>query len=364
MVEFFYEYGLFSLKTLTLVVLAGALLTYTIAALSHPASPAKYELEIVKLNDRYREDRDALQVAFLDETSADFSRKQKKTEEKAKRKADKKSLKRKGGKNPGTDACLLKGSREMKHVFVLDFNGDVQASAVENLRHEVTALLAIATENDEVVVRLESGGGMVHSYGLAASQLSRITERKVHLTVCVDKIAASGGYLMACVADRICAAPFAIVGSIGVVAQLPNFSRLLEKHEVDFELLTAGRHKRTLTMLGKNTEEGRRKCQADLNTTHNLFKSFVSSKRPGLDIENAATGEIWYGTQAKELHLVDEVGTSDDYLANLIGESEVLELHYKKRKSLQERVMFSLEATSERVLSNLWHRASYERFYG
>lgn len=363
MADFFLDYGLFALKTFTFVILVGALLTFLIAAVSRPGPPPRHHLEIIKLNDCLRDDKEALQSALLDDTAADFAHKQKKTEDKSKRKADKKALKKGKKKKPAVTELLDKDQPEKKHVFVLDFDGDVQASAVDSLRQEITAILSVATEKDEVVVRLESGGGMVHSYGLGASQLSRIVASKVPLTICVDKVAASGGYMMACVADRIYAAPFAVLGSIGVVAQMPNFNRLLKKHDVDIELLTAGEHKRTLTVLGENTKAGREKFQSDLEMTHGLFKDFVSDKRPQLDMDQIATGEIWYGTKAKDLHLIDELGTSDEYLISLCDNAELLEIHFKERKSIQERVLSSVEAASERVLHRLWQKATAETFH-
>lgn len=226
-----------------------------------------------------------------------------------------------------------------KRVFVLNFAGDLQASGVAALRHEVTALLSRVQSDDEVVVRLESAGGMVHGYGLAASQLDRIVQAGTRLTVCVDKVAASGGYLMACVADRILAAPFAVLGSIGVMAQIPNIHRLLKRHDIDVELLTAGQYKRTLTMLGENTDAGRDKFQRDLDTTHALFKQYVAERRPDLDIEAAATGEIWLGTRALAMGLVDAIETSDEYLAARAAEgAAVYELSYRYRQSWRQRL--------------------------
>lgn len=356
--EFFFNYGLFALKAFTVMVLLGALIAFVIAGISKPHPHSRHLLQITKWNDRLKDDKYALEDALLDETAADFAHKQKKSEEKAKRKAEKKALKRGKKRGQAPAEVLAKDQPERKHVFVLDFDGDLQASAVEHLRKEITAVLSVATESDEVVVRLESGGGMVHSYGLAASQLARFKSRKVPLTICVDKVAASGGYMMACVADRLLAAPFSVIGSIGVVAQLPNFNKLLKKHDVDFEMLTAGKHKRTLTILGENTEEGRQKFQDDLEDTHLLFKEFVQEQRPTLDIEKVATGEVWLGTRAKDVGLVDELTTSDDYLTALCDQAEVLEVHVKERKSFQERVMESVELATERTLSRLWHRAT------
>ncbi|EPY2899166.1 protease SohB, partial [Cronobacter sakazakii] len=204
--------------------------------------------------------------------------------------------------------------------------------------------------------RLESPGGVVHGYGLAASQLQRLRERQIPLTIAVDKVAASGGYMMACVANNIVAAPFAIIGSIGVVAQIPNFNRLLKRNDIDIELHTAGQYKRTLTLLGENTEEGREKFREDLNETHHLFKEFVHSMRPSLDIEAVATGEHWYGVQAKEKGLVDEISTSDDLIIARMAEREVVSLRYMQRKRLMDRFTGSAAQSLDRLLLRWWQR--------
>jgi serine protease SohB len=225
-----------------------------------------------------------------------------------------------------------------RRLFVCDFDGDLRAEAVASLRREISAVLSVATPEDEVMVVLESGGGTIHGYGLAASQLQRLRDRNIELTVAVDKIAASGGYMMACVANRILAAPFAIIGSIGVVAQLPNFNRLLRKHDIDFELVTAGKYKRTLTMFGENTEAGRDKFQADIDEAHALFKSFVAQHRPALDIERVGTGEYWFGTRALQLGLVDELATSDAYLMEAARTRDVYRIRFARSRSLMEKM--------------------------
>ncbi|HXF08281.1 MAG TPA: protease SohB [Candidatus Acidoferrales bacterium] len=226
-----------------------------------------------------------------------------------------------------------------RRIFVLNFHGDLQASATTSLREEISALLQVADSRDEVVVRLESSGGLVHAYGLAASQLQRLRDRGLTLTICVDKIAASGGYMMACVGQRIVAAPFAIIGSIGVVAQLPNLHRLLQRRDVDIELHTAGEFKRTLTVLGENTPEGREKFRQELDETHALFKQFVRQHRNRLDIDRVATGEHWYGTQALELRLVDEIATSDDYLLRQLDQAQIYRLQYRRPQPATRRLV-------------------------
>ena len=230
------------------------------------------------------------------------------------------------------------GRPSRRNVFVIDFDGDIRASAVTALREEVTAVLGIAGEEDEVVVRLESPGGTVHGYGLAASQLARLRARNVALTVCVDKIAASGGYLMACVASRIVAAPFAILGSIGVVAAVPNAHRALTRLGLDYTDVTAGEHKRTVSFFAPLREEGLAKLQSQVEETHDLFKSFVHEMRPSLDVDRVATGEHWHGTRALELGLIDELGTSDDWLLLKADVARVFEVRSDAGRSMRARL--------------------------
>ena len=226
-----------------------------------------------------------------------------------------------------------------KKIFVLNFKGDIKASDVSSLREEITALLTVADKQDEVVALIESAGGTVHGYGLAASQLHRIRDKGIFLTVAVDKVAASGGYMMACVANKIIAAPFAIVGSIGVLAQIPNFYRLLKKFDIDFEQLSAGEYKRSLTLFGENTDKDREKLQEELDDTHNLFKDFVKENREQVEIDKIATGEHWYGKRALEYKLVDELRTSDDYLSTAAANADIFEIKYARRKQLAEKII-------------------------
>ena len=226
-----------------------------------------------------------------------------------------------------------------KKVYVIDFKGDMAASAVEHLREEITLILATAKAGrDRVILRLESPGGMVHGYGLAAAQLVRLRDAGFHLTICVDKVAASGGYMMACIGNEIISAPFAVLGSIGVVAQVPNFNRLLKEHNVDFELYTAGQYKRTVTMFGENTEEGKAKFEEELQQTHILFKHFVEKYRPQLNVEKVATGEHWYGKDASELNLVDKLETSDEYLLSLLTQYDVYLIQTRSKPTLGEKL--------------------------
>lgn len=348
MAEFFFDFGLFAAKAFALFLLGGVLLAVVGALVarlfSHSRQFEPGQLEIVRVNERFESEREVIEEALVPAGAEKAFDKARRTEKKRKEKL-------------ARGAASSGAAIQRRRVFVLDFDGDLTASAVENLRRELTVVLSSARASDEVVVRLESGGGLVHSYGLGASQLERVKAHGVRLTVCVDRVAASGGYMMACVADRLLCAPFAVLGSIGVVAQLPNFHRLLKKHDVDVELFTAGQYKRTVTVFGENTEEGRAKFRNDLDETHALFKEFVAEQRPSVDIEKVSTGEIWLGRRALGVHLVDELITSDEYLATASQNAEVLEVKYRRKHSLQERVFSSLEAAVDRSLLRWWSRA-------
>jgi serine protease SohB len=241
-------------------------------------------------------------------------------------------------------------------VFVLDFKGDLFATAVRNLREEVSAITTVAGQRDEVVIRLESAGGAVPHYGLAAAQLLRLRDKAIKVTVCIDRIAASGGYMMACVADKIVAAPFAIIGSIGVVAQVPNLHRLLEKHDVDFQEMTAGEFKRTVSVFGEITEKGRKKFQEELEDTHLLFKEFVKAQRPKLDLDKVSTGEHWLARRGLDLQLVDELRTSDEYLAGRAAEANLYAVAFERPRSLRERLGRAVAQTIDRSVSSLLTR--------
>lgn len=238
-----------------------------------------------------------------------------------------------------------------KRVFYLTFNGDISATESEALREKITAILSVATDQDEVLISIESSGGMVHAYGLCASQLTRIRNKNIRLTATIDKIAASGGYLMASVAEHIIAAPFAIVGSIGVVAQLPNFHRLLKEHRIDYELITAGEYKRTLTMFGENTPKARQKLQEEIDQTHQLFKQFVVQHRPKLNIDKVATGEFWWGTDALQLNLIDQITTSDDYLWQISQNADVYEVNFQHQRSLLQKLTQSMSKVKAQLFA-------------
>ncbi len=324
--QFIAEYGLFLAKVVTIVVAVLVLVGVAVALSSRHRKAESGHLEVNSLNRKYEEMSDTLADSLLSKEELKQKHKQEKKRRKEEQKKHKKDLKE--GKT---------GAKK-KRLFVLDFEGDIHASAVDHLREEISAILMLAVPGDEIVVRLESGGGVVHGYGLAASQLQRIRDRDISLTVAVDKVAASGGYLMACVADKLVAAPFSIIGSIGVLAQIPNFNRLLKKHDVDFEQLYAGEYKRTLTLFGENTDKGREKMQQELEEVHQLFKAFIKRQRTGLDVAKVATGEHWLGSRALELGLVDELCTSDDYLMSARETADIVEVRFVSKQSLKEKL--------------------------
>ncbi|MDA8703617.1 protease SohB [Pseudomonadales bacterium] len=367
--DFLFEYLMFLGQVVTLVV-AFLIIASSLAGFSGRQHGDQGHLVIRKLNERVRELRFTMENHLL---TADEAKRQHKSESKSEKaeakkaaKAAKLAAKQKldvkksavadehGDTDTGTEgqgvaevAPKLEGQKD--RTFVIHFDGDTAASGVDFLSVEISAVLTMAGANDEVVICLESPGGMVHSYGLAASQMMRIRNKGIPLTAIVDRVAASGGYLMAAVANKILAAPFAVIGSIGVVAQIPNLHRLLKKNDVDVEVLTAGKYKRTLTLLGENTDEGREKFREELEDVHALFQEFVAENRPELDIEAVATGEAWYGKRALELNLVDGLATSDEYLIELCETRDVFEVTWEETKKPIDRVLDKFNGMLDRV---------------
>ncbi|MES2626989.1 MAG: protease SohB [Pseudomonadota bacterium] len=339
--EFLTEYGLFLAKTLTLVLAVVFLLIVIVANASRHKGDSKHkgELHVTKINDELERLRDDLRHEVLDDETLKAMAKADKKQEKADKKAHKRALKE-NAPEP-----------EPKRIYVLEFDGDTDASEVEGLRHTITAVLEVARpELDTVMLKLESPGGLVHAYGLAASQLARLRKHKIHLTICVDKVAASGGYMMACIADNLIAAPFAYIGSIGVLVQLPNVHRLLKDNKVDFEMITAGEYKRTLTTFGENTEKDREKVQEEVDEMHQLFKNFIHEYRPALDLSAVATGEVWSGTQALAKGLIDVVDTSDEWIATQCQDADVYEVVWEQKRKITDRLSALLEGSLTAVL--------------
>lgn len=405
--EFLAEYGVFLAKAVTIVIAIIAVIGAIANLGSKGKKPSEGHIEINNLTEEIEQVKEGMLEEVLSEEEYKSLQKEKKKQEKEKAKAEKKRLKQEKNKQKqasdskgasettqneakelekssektsqqepsSDDNAKLSSSREEEtndeqdseqnsgRLFVIDFDGDVEASAVDNLREEITAIISAAEPNDRVLVRLESPGGMVHAYGLAASQLSRIKAANLSLVIAVDQVAASGGYMMACVADHIIAAPFAVVGSIGVVAELPNFHRLLRHNKVDYEQHTAGEYKRTLTMFSENTDAAREKFKKELEETHDLFKQFIIDNRPSLDIDKVATGEHWYGTQALTLGLIDSIQTSDDFIVNAAKESDVFEVSYEVKKPLADRLSFSINSALEKAIMSVWKRSIESRLF-
>lgn len=344
MLDFFVQYGLFLLQAITIVVAIVLTVAGIIAASSKSNKVEVGQVSIKSLNEKFDDMKDILEESLLTDDEYKALEKAEKKKKKAEKKAKQKPA-------------------EKKRVFVLDFDGDIKASAVDSLREEITALLLVAKASDEVVVKIESGGGMVHAYGFAASQLHRIKNHGLKLTVCVDMVAASGGYMMACIGDKILAAPFAVMGSIGVVAQLPNFHRLLKNNNVDYETFTAGEFKRTVTMFGENTEKGKEKFVDELEDTHLLFKQFVSENRSVVDLDVVATGEAWFGIRALENKLVDELITSDEYLLALSKTCNVFAIGFEEKKSLPEKLGLAAQSGIVGAFDKIITSSNNSRFF-
>lgn len=335
--DFLAEYGLFLAKTVTVVVAILVIMAAAVANTMKQKKEGKGKIVVTHLNKEIENFRDEISEVVEDEQTLKLAAK-----------ADKKKVKQE--KKNRKKAKGSEGS-EGKRVYVIDFDGDPKASQVDELRLTITAVLTMVREGkDEILLRLESPGGMVHAYGLAASQLLRIRSRNIPLTICVDKVAASGGYMMACVASKLVAAPFAYIGSIGVLMQLPNFNRLLRDKHVDYEMITAGEYKRTLTMFGENTEKGRQKMAEEVQEVHQLFKDFISESRPDMDINKLATGETWQGSRAKKLGLVDDISTSDELIVIACESADVYQVAYEKKRKITDKLGGVLESAMDNTM--------------
>tara|TARA_B100000686_G_scaffold165333_1_gene173003 strand:- start:164 stop:1186 length:1023 start_codon:yes stop_codon:yes gene_type:complete len=337
--EFLTDYGIFLLKVIT-VALAITLPLLFIIGSSKSKNPPKGSLVVKNLSKKFEDMGSSVRSAQLN------------PKELKKYNKELQKNKKQDNKKPSKEDS----------VYVLNFNGDIQASEVTKLKHEINAILLSDTKCKEVVIKVESGGGSAYAYGLCAAELKRLVDNKIKLTVCIDKVAASGGYLMSCVASKIIAAPWAIVGSIGVIAQLPNFHRLLKKNSIDFEMHTAGEFKRTLTTLGENTEAGRKKFKSELEDLHFIFKDFVKEQRPQVDTKIVATGEVWQGEKAIEVGLIDALGTSDDYLVGLSKKLKLFEIEYVEKKNLSEKFAFSTQLIIEKSILKFYDIVNRDRF--
>lgn len=343
--EFLANWSLFAVKLVTVLVfvflLVSLLISLAMQAKAHNEDDKdKIKFKFTNLFNFYKDNVDKLDAA-IDEFDESKSDKEKKAYLKQKAKA----LKTAPEKLREEKAERIKKAEEQgefcpEHLYVIDFDGDARASQVDELTSKVNLILAKATDKDEVIIKLTSPGGVVNGYGLCASQLERIRNKGINLVACVDTVAASGGYMMACVASKIVAAPFSYVGSIGVVAQIPNFNKVLKNHDVEYEQVTAGKYKRTLTMFGENTPEARDKFKQEITLIHNRFKAIVAKYRTKLDIENIATGEYWLAEDAKELNLVDQISTFDEYLQNRLDFTKVcaikISIDKDEKKSLKD----------------------------
>lgn len=333
----------FGLKAL-IVVIAFAICVKIIRKMS-PASSDKKKLKVENLKKKYKKYQDQ----FYYETLNKKELKTYLTEKKIK--SPKSSWKEWLFSKSGSPEKLLK-SKKTPTLFVLSFEGDIMATEVKNLREEISIVLNVAKPEDEVLLLLESRGGSVSDYGLAANQLQRIRDHKIPLKVCVDRVAGSGGYLMACVANEILAAPFAFIGSIGVLTGIPNIHELLKKHNVSYEEFTAGKYKRTVTPLGEITEEKKQRLQEQLNLIHIQFKNFVSKYRK-INIEEVATGEAWLAEEALKKGLVDKLKCSDDYIREKINIHEIYKISLKKEKNTLQKWMDKKKDISSQILQEL-----------
>ena len=344
MIELLIEYCFFLLKVITITFVIVIPILMIVSSSRYKTMGDKGQLIIKNLSEKFESMGTSLRGSQMDP------------------KTYKKFIKEKEKKRKQDSKKKNKSSKQKSAIYVLNFQGDVMASDHDKLKQEINAILASKTSCKEVVLKVESGGGSAYAYGLCAAELKRLVDNKIKLTVCIDKVAASGGYLMSCVASKIIAAPWALVGSIGVIAQLPNIHRLLKDNLIDFEMHTAGQFKRTLTVFGENTEEGRQKFISELEDLHIVFKDFVKENRPNVDAMKVSTGEVWQGQKALALGLIDAIQTSNDYLLNLSDKYNLYEVEYHEKKSLGDRFAYGIQAFVDQLILRVQESLNKDRF--
>lgn len=202
-----------------------------------------------------------------------------------------------------------------KVTAVLRFEGDTMATGRQDFARMVDEVLHNKERIQRVIVVVNSPGGGVSVYGQMFAGMERMRNAGVDVTACVDTYAASGGYLMSVPAQRIIAAPFAMVGSIGVVSEFMNFNKLLRRLGVEPMTITAGELKRTVTPLSEVTEENKAAYKAQLEAIHRQFIAVVKKYRE-VDADRVCTGNHWTAAESVELklNLVDGLATSQEYL--------------------------------------------------
>lgn len=232
--------------------------------------------------------------------------------------------------------CLLEQAgakaEKLKPLAVLTFVGDIGAKQYKSFGQLIDEVIINKSEIDEVVVVVNSPGGAVSPYGNVYSQMERVRDAGLKLTVCIDVVAASGGYLMSLPAHKIIAAPFSMVGSVGVMAFVPNLRGLLEDYNINPRTFTAGKYKRTVSLTDEATEEEVEKFKQQLNAIHRLFLEAVKKYRKDVKMEVVETGEHWTARESVELGLglVDDIATSQQYLLEANRDRDLIILSQKR----------------------------------
>ncbi|MDP3296608.1 MAG: signal peptide peptidase SppA [Thermodesulfovibrionia bacterium] len=170
-----------------------------------------------------------------------------------------------------------------------------------------------------VVIRIDSPGGAVAPAQEIYKEIVKLKKEK-KVVASMGSVAASGGYYIACPADKIVANPGTLTGSIGVIMEIPNIEGLMKKIGVETKVIKSGKHKDIASMFKSMTEEERKILQSVLDDVHDQFIRAVSEGRNMKyeNIKELADGRIFTGKKAKELGLVDTLGNLDDAV-NLAG---------------------------------------------
>lgn len=274
------------------------------------------------------------------------------------------------GKSPGILSSIKNviGKSEgivRKTAVLLSFNGDINATEVIEFGRAVSMIVQMKDLVSEVYIIINSGGGVVNGYGLLASEIERLHYSEIETYALIDQVAASGGYMAACVANHVVAAPFAYIGSIGVVSEMPNFNQILSDNGINIEQHTAGKSKRTVTPLGKITDEDRNEFKKKLERIHRSFINHVSHYRNINDADENKnsiifSGDYWIAEETVELELglVDEISTSQEFLLDKMKEYNIIEITFQENKTKKSKLsllnsLTTLFSSANEIIKNI-----------
>jgi signal peptide peptidase SppA len=214
-----------------------------------------------------------------------------------------------------------------------------------------------------VALLINSPGGAPTQSGLVAERIRQLADKKgVPVLAFAEDVAASGGYWLACAADEIYAHRTSMVGSIGVISGGFGFTGLLDRFGVERRLHTAGENKARLDPFSPEKPEDVEWLKKMHSQLHELFVDWVKERRGDRlsSTEGLFTGDIWLGSKALELGLIDGLGSLREVIAERYPDAEIFIAEAKK--PLLARLGLGAPAAASAMLDAVTHKAAWSRF--